>query len=87
MKRFQSSLAAEAITQYDMIAKEAGLTLTQLALAWCKSRWFVASTIIGATSVEQLEENIDAFSIELDKTVVQKVNQVYARFRDPSRTS
>jgi aryl-alcohol dehydrogenase-like predicted oxidoreductase len=87
MKRFQSSLAADAITQYDMIAKEAGLNLTQLALAWCKSRWFVASTIIGATSVEQLEENIDAFSIELDKTVVQKVNQVYARFRDPSRTS
>lgn len=87
MKRFQSSLASEAIGEYAKIAKEAGLTLTQLALAWCKSRWFVRSTIIGATSKEQLKENIDSFSINLDKCTVDAVNKVYRRYRDPSRTS
>lgn len=87
MKRFQSSLASEAIVLYKDIAHDAGLTLTQLALAWCKSRWFVRSTIIGATSQAQLEENLDAFSIELDKSTIAAVNQVYARYRDPSRTS
>lgn len=87
MKRFQSSLAAEAIAMYSNIAGDAGLTLTQLALAWCKSRWFVRSTIIGATSLAQLEENLDSFSIELDKTTIDAVNKVYARYRDPSRTS
>jgi aryl-alcohol dehydrogenase-like predicted oxidoreductase len=87
MKRFQSSLASEAIGLYADIAREAGLTLTQLALAWCKSRWFVRSTIIGATSLKQLEENIDAFSITLDPSTVAAVNKVYARYRDPSRTS
>jgi aryl-alcohol dehydrogenase-like predicted oxidoreductase len=87
MKRFQSSLAAEAIGEYEAIAIEAGLTLTQLALAWCKTRWFVSSTIIGATTMDQLEANIDAFSIRLDKSIIQKVNQTYARYRDPSRTS
>lgn len=87
MKRFQSSLASEAITLYAEIAREAGLTLTQLSLAWCKSRWFVRSTIIGATSLEQLETNIDAFSIDLDKETISAVNKVYAKYRDPSRTS
>jgi aryl-alcohol dehydrogenase-like predicted oxidoreductase len=87
MKRFQSSLASEAIALYADIAREAGLTLTQLALAWCKSRWFVRSTIIGATSLHQLEENVDAFSIQLDGATIAAVNKVYARYRDPSRTS
>lgn len=87
MKRFQSSLASEAITEYKRIAEDAGFTLTQLALAWCKSRLFVGSTIIGATSVTQLEENLDSFGIQLDKSVIKAVDKVYTRYRDPSRTS
>lgn len=87
MKRFQSSLASEAIVQYNKIASEAGLSLTQLALAWCKSRWFVRSTIVGATSVAQLEEDLNSFAINLDSEVIKAVDQVYKRYRDPSRTS
>jgi aryl-alcohol dehydrogenase-like predicted oxidoreductase len=87
MKRFQSSLASEAIRDYSRIARDADLSLTQLALAWCKSRWFVKSTIIGATSMQQLEENIDAFSITLDPSIISAVNRVYLKYRDPSRTS
>lgn len=43
------------------MAKKHGLTPVELALGFVKSRWFVASTIIGATSMAQLKENIDAF--------------------------
>src|SRR5207253_758683 len=52
------SLAAAA--RYVTLAREHGLSPATLALAWSYSRWFAASTIIGATSLEQLRENIDA---------------------------
>ncbi|CDF35170.1 unnamed protein product [Chondrus crispus] len=87
MKRFQSSLASAAIAEYQKIADDAGLTLTQLSLAWCKSRWFVQSTIIGATSVAQLDEDLNSFGVELDKSTITAVDKLYARYRDPSRTS
>ena len=43
------------MAEYAALAKSKGLTPTQLALAWCKSRWYVTSTIIGATKMNQLE--------------------------------
>ncbi len=45
----------EAVREYEKVGSKHGLTCTELALAWCKSRWFVASSIIGATSMEQLK--------------------------------
>ncbi|MEC8373205.1 MAG: aldo/keto reductase, partial [Pseudomonadota bacterium] len=49
---------------------------SQLALAWCKQVPGVTSTIIGATTCEQLNENIDAFSISLSKEVLDSVHGV-----------
>ena len=51
----------QAVSEYAAVATKHGLTPSELALAWCHSRWFVASTIIGATSLSQLKENIGAF--------------------------
>lgn len=59
---------------------------TQLCLSptcCCRSRWFVASSIIGATSMPQLKENLEAFSISLSQEAIDDVNAVYKRFRDP----
>ena len=53
MARYSQSLAKEAVAAYAAVARKHGLTPTELALAWCKSRWFVASTIIGATQMDQ----------------------------------
>ena len=86
MKRFQKSHVRDAILKYKKIAEDAGMTLSQLALAWCKSRSFVGSTILGATSVKQLEENLDAFSIDLDESIISQVNGVYAIYRDPGHS-
>lgn len=55
MERYTKSLAKQAVGEYATVAEKHGLTPTQLALAWCKSRWQVTSTIIGATSMEQLK--------------------------------
>jgi aryl-alcohol dehydrogenase-like predicted oxidoreductase len=83
MERYNKSLARVATEEYVKVAEKYNLTATQLALAWCRSRWFVASSIIGATSLEQLKENLDAFSISLPQEAVDDVNAVYKKFRDP----
>merc|ERR1712032_1468493 len=66
------------------VAKKHSMTSTQLALAWCKSRWFVTSSIIGATSLEQLKENIDAFDLDLSNEALDDIAAVYKRYRDPT---
>eukprot|EP00242_Pyramimonas_sp_CCMP2087_P011758 CAMPEP_0198200536 /NCGR_PEP_ID=MMETSP1445-20131203/3543_1 /TAXON_ID=36898 /ORGANISM="Pyramimonas sp., Strain CCMP2087" /LENGTH=367 /DNA_ID=CAMNT_0043870643 /DNA_START=271 /DNA_END=1374 /DNA_ORIENTATION=- len=83
MSRFQSELSAAAVAKYAKIAKEAGISPTTLALAWCHSRWYATSTIIGATTLEQLQENIDAFTVELSQETLEAVDRVHLECRDP----
>ncbi|SFL67049.1 aldo/keto reductase [Rugamonas rubra] len=74
-----------AVAQYAALARANGLTPTQLALAWCYSRWFVASTIIGATSLAQLKENIDAFDVKLAPEVLAQVDAIHAGLPNPGQ--
>jgi len=78
----EASLAAAA--KYAAIARQAGLTPTQLALGWAYSRHFMAAVIIGATSVEQLQENCAAADLELPKSVLQQCDAVHAEIRNPN---
>jgi aryl-alcohol dehydrogenase-like predicted oxidoreductase len=75
----------EAVRRYAKLARDNGLTPTQLALAWCYSRWFVASTIIGATTLAQLKENIDAFDVTLSKDVMAEVDAIHASLPNPGQ--
>jgi aryl-alcohol dehydrogenase-like predicted oxidoreductase len=84
MQRYTKSLAREATEKYVEVAKKHNLTPTQLALGWCRSRWFVASTIIGATTMKQLKENVEAFDVVLDADVLADIDAVYRRYRDPA---
>ena len=61
-----------------------GVTPSQLALAWCASRWYVASTIIGATTMEQCKENIDAFDMELSEETLKAMDVVHLEQKDPA---
>lgn len=81
--RYLRPRVIEATKRYMKIAKDNGMTVTQLALAWCYTRSFVASTIIGATRVEQLKYDIDAYAIKLSDDVVNAVNEVHLEFTDP----
>ena len=72
-----------AVQEYAALARANGMTPAQMALAWCYSRWFVASTIIGATTMAQLKENIDAAEVNLSSDVVAAIDAIHARITNP----
>lgn len=74
-----------AVAEYAALARAQGMTPAQMALAWCYSRWFVGSTIIGATTLAQLEENIDAAEIVLPDEVVKAIDGIHARITNPGQ--
>ncbi len=81
---FRNTAAAhEAVAQYAEIAHRHGYTPAQLALAWCYQVDGVTSTIIGATSMEQLKENINAFDMPLSDETQAQIGEVQKRFTAP----
>ncbi|CAE7641986.1 tas [Symbiodinium sp. CCMP2592] len=78
----------EAVEAYAKIAEEAGMSLTDLSTRWCRTRSYCkhGSVIIGATSVEQLKENLDAFegAEGLSEEVLQKIDDVHLIWNDPN---
>lgn len=78
-----TALADKAVQAYVDLATSFSITPSQLALAWCQQVHGVTSTIIGATSKAQLTENIEAFSIRLDKTQLKQVSEVLHQFPAP----
>ncbi len=83
--RYMRASVAEAVKRYAVLARENGMTPAQLALVWCYSRWFITSTIIGATSLEQLRENIDALDIGLSGQLVESINAVHREITNPGQ--
>ena len=73
----------EAIAAYKEVADRHSLSLVQLSLAWVYQLAGVTSTIIGATSVAQLKEDIDAYDIALSDEVLADVDGVIKRFPAP----
>ena len=66
------------------LAAELALSPAQLALAWLKHRSCVTSTIIGGTSVAQLEENLSAWEVALDDEALEAIEAVHRSSMDPS---
>ena len=83
--RYLRPSVVEAARRYAALASEHGMTPTALALAWCYSRWFVASTIIGATSLPQLKENVDALSVTLTDDVIKAINVIHTAISNPGQ--
>jgi aryl-alcohol dehydrogenase-like predicted oxidoreductase len=83
--RYLRPAVLEATREYAALARSNGMSPAQMALAWCYSRWFVASTIIGATTLAQLKENIDAEGIVLSDEVVSAIDAIHARYTNPGQ--
>jgi len=66
------------------IAQKNGLTLTELSLAFIEQQSFVTSTIIGATTMEQLKENIDTIQVSLSDDILKAIDEVQAVIPDPA---
>ena len=76
--------ALVAARRYNQLARDHGLTPTQMALAFCYHRWSVASTIIGVTSVAQLDENLQAWHTTLSPELLQNIDAIRWQLRDPA---
>ncbi|KAL4521402.1 hypothetical protein Ndes2437B_g08008 [Nannochloris sp. 'desiccata'] len=85
--RYHCDRALEAAGKYYKLAQSKNLSLQQLAYAWCKSRFYVCSTIIGSTTISQLKENIAAFTdIELDEETLAAIDSIHMERRNPNVT-
>ena len=76
--------ALRAARRYNQLARDQGMTPTRLALAFCHTKWQVASTIIGVTSVAQLDEDIDAWGTRLSPEILAEIDKIRWDIRDPA---
>jgi aryl-alcohol dehydrogenase-like predicted oxidoreductase len=83
-ERYKRPRCVEAAEEYCAVAGRHGLTPTALALAFVRNRPFVASTILGATSLAQLDELAQSFELELPEAVLADIEQVHERYTSPA---
>ena len=83
-QRWARPSTLEASRLYNQLARDNGMTPTQMALAFCYTRWSVACTIIGVTSVAQLEENLNVWGTELSAQVLTEIDAIRLTHRDPA---
>jgi aryl-alcohol dehydrogenase-like predicted oxidoreductase len=82
--RYSSNPATSATNDYVRIAKKHDLSPSQMALAFVNQQPFCASTIIGATTMEQLQENIESIDVTLTDSILEEIESVHARISNPS---
>ena len=73
-----------AARRYNQLAEANGMTPTQMALAFCYTKWQVTSTIIGVTSIAQLDQDIDAHGTTLSAEVLAEIDKIRWDIRDPA---
>lgn len=83
-QRYKKPGVPAASKRYAELARAHGLTPTQLALSFVYHRWFVTSTIIGATSMAQLQENIAAYQVKLSDEVLAEIEQLHLTMMNPA---
>jgi aryl-alcohol dehydrogenase-like predicted oxidoreductase len=83
-ERMINPLAMKVYEEYYKLAKENNITMVQLAHSFVNSRPFVTSNIIGATTMDQLKENIKSIDVELTKEMLDKINLIHNNNPNPS---
>ncbi len=83
-QRYAKPNVPAATREYVRIAQETGLSPAQMALAYARSRWFTSSVILGATSIEQLRQNLDRAEVSLSAEVLEKIEAVHKIYPNPA---
>ena len=83
LQRFLNDRTRDTVERLKHIADDLGITLTALAVAWSRQHDFVASTIIGATSVEQLDESLAAKELILDSETMNRIDEIDEQIPNP----
>ena len=84
LSRYSSDWVQEVAGQYIQIAKDFDMTPSQMALSYVTSRPFTWSNIIGATTMKQLEENIDSINITLDNDIIKALDEIHNKISNPA---
>jgi len=82
--RFRKPVVPEAVEAYGKLAKQRGITLVQLALGYVASRWFLGASIIGATSMAQLKEDVAGAQFTLDAETLEEIRKIQLRYPNPA---
>jgi len=77
MSRYNSQICYDATASYIEIAEEYNMTIAQMCLAFVNQQDFLTSNIIGATTMEQLKENVESSDILLSDEVIKKIEKVH----------
>ncbi|MEJ2591207.1 MAG: NADP(H)-dependent aldo-keto reductase [Candidatus Thiodiazotropha sp.] len=83
-QRYQKPNVEAAVAAYAELARRHGLSPATLALSFVYRRWFVASTIIGATGMAQLAENLDAWETPLSDGIIGEIDALHRRYTNPA---
>ncbi|WP_150429589.1 aldo/keto reductase [Dechloromonas sp. CZR5] len=83
-QRYAKPNVASAVAAYVALARQHNLTPTQLALGFVRSRWFVASTIIGASSLAQLQETLPATLTPLSDEILTAIDAIHLQYTNPA---
>ena len=84
LKRYNNENSFKAANLYNDLAKKHNISLTHMSLSFVNDRPFVTSNIIGATTIEQLKENIDSVKIKLNEEIISEINLINNRIPNPS---
>ena len=82
--RYYKKLSLLAVEEYFKVAKKHKISLAQLSLSFVKQQSFVTSTIIGATTMKQLKEDIESINIELSNEIIEEINIVHRNTPNPA---
>jgi aryl-alcohol dehydrogenase-like predicted oxidoreductase len=80
--RFLNPQSLKAVGEFKLLAEKNGLTVSELSLAFVMSRPFVSTTIIGATKMNQLKENIESAYIELPEFLLAEIEEIFVKYPD-----
>jgi len=83
-QRYNKPNVPAASKEYVRIATESGLKPAQMALAFARTRWFTRSVLLGATSMRQLQENLDSVEVTLTDEVLEKIAAVHRIYPNPA---
>ena len=83
-KRFDKPGVANTLTAYNKLAKKNKLSMTEMALSFVYHQWFMTSTVVGATNMQQLKENLNAYRLKLSEQILEEIEYIHLCHMNPA---
>ncbi|MGI0486920.1 NADP(H)-dependent aldo-keto reductase [Pantanalinema rosaneae CENA516] len=83
-QRYLKPNVNEAVADYVNLAQQYDLSPVALALAFVQQRWFVSSTIVGASTLDQLKQNLDSVHVTLTEEILTAIDRIHSRYPNPA---